>query len=301
MLQVQTLDLFQFLSSYQKKPIPINRPMNAHAHAHAIPNNLIFTHSTNLLTDIIATTSETNDTQELSDEDKVLQLLKTNVLSSIKLHAPIDTMFLTDQDCHGMLQDYFGNETSEFLMEHYNRAHGMIKGDLCRGLALYKYGGLYMDLDLECLNVTWPSIHVDTTFVTVWEGGSNDFFQAFIGATPRHPIIKRYLHLFVEYYRGNITFEKDFVGVVLLRMAYEQVIVEQPELITTIQLWNETEYDPIEFPSILGTPRQVHAVKGGPVCQYIVFDEHKNVLFWSRIPGKSPWCVAIGSTFQVPT
>jgi Glycosyltransferase sugar-binding region containing DXD motif len=74
----------------------------------------------------------------------------------------------------------------------------------------------------------------DTDFITVYElfsdtdEGSMNFFQAFIGAFPRHPILKRYLELFWEHYthqlpEGQVK-EGDFLGVVLLRDAYDEVI-----------------------------------------------------------------------------
>lgn len=285
--------------------IPVTR------HAHAIPNNLIFTYSINLLTVWIKMRQIVPQVilfmydegvrvvsmpwiKTLQDQvsDKLYHL-KANTLRSIDMYKPKAVFFLSDHDCRRLLYNYYGNENGTFLQWHYDRAPGMIRGDICRGLALYKYGGLYMDVDLECIFPAWPIIHINTTFVTTWESGSNDFFQAFVGATPQHPILERYLDLFLQYYRGNITIVNDKKGVVLLRMAYEQVTREHPELMQTIQIWNETVYDPIAFPNVEHTPRQAHWQKGGVLCQFIVTDEQNNVPFWSHVPGSSKFCTAI--------
>jgi hypothetical protein len=88
----------------------------------------------------------------------------------------------------------------------------------------------------------------------------------------------------------------DKKGVVLLRMAYEQVVVQHPDLLSSIQLWNETRYDPVDFPHI--------EVPSGPLitntkasntglCRFLVFDEHRNVPFWSHVAGSSKYCVTI--------
>ena len=252
---------------------------------------------------VVSTPWITTLQDQISDK---LQHLKANTLRSIELYAPTtkSLYFYTDTDCHRMLRDYYGDENGAFLQIHYNQASGMTKGDICRGLALYYHGGFYMDVDLECRIPAWPHIHPNTTFVTVWEFGSNDFFQAFIGATPHHAIVKRYLDLFLEYYRGgnNVTaFDfhrvQDKKGVVLLRIAYDQIVHEQPEVMSTIQLWNETLYDPTTYSREESSPRHAHSQMGGILCQFMVTDERRDVIFWSPVPGSSKFCTAIpGST-----
>ena len=117
-----------------------------------------------------------------------------------------------------------------------------------------------MDMDLHCRTSVWPLIHVNTTFVTVVEfDGSKNFFQAFIAVTPRHAIIKRYLDLFLKHYKGELkTKKKDKVnfkkGTVLLRIAHRQVIAEQPDLVSLIQLWKEARYNQRKFAHIEKPP-----------------------------------------------
>lgn len=239
---------------------------------HIIPNSLLFTYSSNLLT------------MNVSDN-----VLKNNVLKTIDMYQSADVRFLTDQDCLLLLQDYYQDDAA-FMRQHYIGEKGMIKGDICRGLALYKDGGLYMDVDLHCRTSVWPLIHVNTTFVTVVEfDGSKNFFQAFIAVTPRHAIIKRYLDLFLKHYKGELkTKKKDKVnfkkGTVLLRIAHRQVIAEQPDLVSSIQLWTEIKYNPIKFAHIEKPPGRRF------MCQFLVFDAQLNVPFWSHVPGSSRLC-----------
>lgn len=237
-------------------------------------------------------------TVSLKDQvsDKLL-ILKENTKHSIALHKHSHVYFLTDQECLSLLREHYGPMHGPTMQMHYLNEPGMIRGDICRGLALFKYGGLYMDVDLKCRMPIWPLINPTTTFVTVWEAGSNDFFQAFIGATPHHPIVKRYLELFQELYQRELTEPvNDKKGVVLLRMAYEQVIAQQPDLLSSIQLWNETQYDPIEFPNIELPPgpqtTRIRATNTG-LCRFLVFDDQKNVPFWSHVAGSSKYCVTI--------
>ena len=285
---------------------------NAHTQRHAIPNNLIFTHRSNLLTiwiqmrkivpqvilflqyhgyDLVPSQWTSSLQDQISDK---LLILKKNTMDSIAMHKHSHVLFLTDHECMQLLREHYGPIHGVTMQRHYLSEPGMIRGDICRGLALFKYGGLYMDVDLKCRMSVWPLIRPTTTFVTVWEAGSNDFFQAFIGATPRHPIVKRYLELFLELYqRTLIEPVSDKKGVVLLRMAYEQVVAKQPELVSSIQLWNETKYDLVDFPHIElppGPQTNIRATNTG-LCRYLVFDEHKNVPFWSHVAGSSKYCI----------
>jgi len=145
-----------------------------------------------------------------------------------------------------------------------------------------------MDMDLHCRTSVWPLIHVNTTFVTVVEfDGSEKFFQAFIAVTPRHAIIKRYLDLFLKHYKGELKTTKKVnfkKGTVLLRIAYQQVIAEQPDLVSSIQLWKEARYNRRKFAHIEKPPGRRF------MCQFLVFDDQKNVPFWSHVPGSSRLC-----------
>ena len=167
-------------------------PQKSHQHKHIIPPILTFTYHTNLLT---------TPTSQLSDsEDKALAL---NVHQITSLHPESKIRFLNDNDCLQSIQATLGTNTN--LTTYFqNEQHGMYKADICRGAALYETGGLYFDIDVETRSSIplWDVIAPTTEFVTTLvHKDSNhvgNFFQAFIGVVPHHPIMKRYLELFVD-------------------------------------------------------------------------------------------------------
>ena len=174
-------------------------------HHHAIPSILIFTYHTNLLTTLES---------DLGDEEDVA--LAHNVRSIISLHTndsstttttTTTVRFLTDEDCIDSIRMALGHDTN--LTTYFTtEKHGMYKADICRGAALYESGGLYFDVDIEARMSMFHVLHTQTRFVTTLVHKDSNhhgmFFQAFIGSTPQHPILKRYLELFVLYYEGKV-------------------------------------------------------------------------------------------------
>ena len=117
---------------------------------------------------------------------------------------------------------------------------------------MYETGGLYFDIDIEPRMAMWDATAPRTEFVTTFVHKDSNhlggFFQAFIGVTPRHAIMKRYLELFVQYYEGKVTV-KGPLGVYFLRMAYDDVIGKDADK-ETIDLWQEVRYHPDQFPDL---------------------------------------------------
>merc|ERR1712032_102877 len=72
------------------------------------------------------------------------------------------------------------------------------KSNMCRVSALYLYGGYYIDWDVDVRQSLVPSDGV--TFITAIEESGNGFFQAFLGATPHHPIMEQTLKNMVSHY-----------------------------------------------------------------------------------------------------
>ena len=93
------------------------------------------------------------------------------------------------------------------------------------------------------------------------------FFQAFIGVTPHHPIIKRYLELFVKYYEGEVTVNGP-VGVYFLRMAYDDASNQEKK---NVELWQEMRYHPDLFPDVKAPTGKRRA------CQMLVVAPLKKV------------------------
>mmetsp|Transcript_23182 Transcript_23182/g.41876 ORF Transcript_23182/g.41876 Transcript_23182/m.41876 type:complete len:470 (-) Transcript_23182:35-1444(-) len=224
-----------------------------------IPNVLIFTHHINLLT---------TPKEELTDPEDVV--LQENVLHTIKMHKQADdaqdptiVRFLTDEDCVVSITNALGADTP--LLEYFQKeTKGMYKADICRGAALYETGGLYFDVDLEArMNVFEAMQHENADFVVpmvhVDSNHRGMFFQAFIGASPRHEIIRKYLDFFIDYYEHRHKVDGP-LGVILLRHAHDAIAKEQRGVVELWQevLWNKKVFPNVETP--LGKRRACHFV-----------------------------------------
>lgn len=117
----------------------------------SIPDVLHFTYAFDLL--------RANETS-LSAIEK---LLRENVLAVVAMHRGARVMFTDDVACEAMLVDH-GDET--LLTGWKAERAGMHRGDVCRGLALFKMGGYYFDLDLLVRFDVREVIRPGTTFAT---------------------------------------------------------------------------------------------------------------------------------------
>jgi GNAT superfamily N-acetyltransferase len=123
----------------------------------------------------------------------------------------------------------------------------MFKGDLCRGVALYETGGVYLDVDLGVRMNLFQALRNGTDFATVrvhrQSRHAGAFFQAFMAASPKHRILGRYVDLFLDYYDGKLPeYRGKPLGVVLLKRAHDEVLGEHPSLEPAIELWQEVPY-----------------------------------------------------------
>ena len=245
---------------------------------HVIPNIAVFTYKFDLL----------SADETMLSEDELL--LKRNVERTMSLHHDIHARFLDDKACLESIRsimlkhpDKLKNLDAYFIHE----PRGMYKADICRGAALYETGGLYFDIDLKPRMSMWSVIDPGTQFVVpqVYEASRDRgmFFQAFIGTVKEHPMILRYMEKFCSFYSGEIqlkkshfSFFKPFLGVALLRYAYDEMSQRTKE---SIVLWKEVKYSSKLFPDVdppLGIRRSCHYVIGIPGTQIVPF--------YSRIP-----------------
>lgn len=224
-----------------------NSTANGIEHPH-IPNILIFTHSENLL--LLA-----GNQSALDSSDAETKVLAANVLNMIRQHPDAQVRFLTNRDCEDAIVRVYSSRDdsrnkSQRLLHHFREeTTGMYKGDLCRGVALVETGGMYLDVDLGVRMNLFRVLHNTTTFATVrvhkHSHHVGSFFQAFMAAAPNHPILERYVDLFLDYYEGKLPqYRGKPLGVVLLRHAHDQVLAENPALHSSVELWQEVQYDP---------------------------------------------------------
>lgn len=102
---------------------------------------------------------------------------------------------------------FYDNEMcSKFMSENFdekiNQAYNMLpmavmKADLWRYCVIYKYGGIYSDVDTVC-NIN-PNIFINNSYLTVSpEIGTNYFCQWTFSAPAGSPILKTVIDLSVE-------------------------------------------------------------------------------------------------------
>ncbi len=63
------------------------------------------------------------------------------------------------------------------------------QADIFRYEILYRFGGLYVDIDFECLK-PFDALHKSCEFYTGICEYNNDLYNGLIGSVPRHPILK---------------------------------------------------------------------------------------------------------------
>ena len=144
---------------------------------------------------------------------------------------------LDDDDCLEVCTEVFPEIVPFYKAEPW----GQYRGDVCRGCKLLRDGGFYMDMDLVGLvsisDFAPPDSHFMVPWDRLWSTGTDksgctvidpkvldqryvddcnasqfelagkqmtaSFTQAFIGAAPNHPILRRYLDLMLEMKRGT--------------------------------------------------------------------------------------------------
>ena len=107
---------------------------------------------------------------------------------------------------------YDNNDCINFLKTEYNDEYvdifnyikdGPIKADFWRICILYKYGGIYSDIDIEPLINIEKIMLPDTTFITCLSATSKNINPHFIVAEPRHKVLKMCIDKYLEMYRDK--------------------------------------------------------------------------------------------------
>lgn len=97
--------------------------------------------------------------------------------------------YMDDDQAADFVLKEFGQEWYDIFI---NAPVGVMRGDIWRYMIIYKYGGVYADLDTEC----WQPISswmLEDADMIVCPETSNHFCQWTFAATPEHPIIKSVL------------------------------------------------------------------------------------------------------------
>ena len=257
--------------------------IHKHQHLHKIPNILTFTYKTNLLT------------AKVADLTALEQVYRENTLATIALHPYATVRFLDDAACLEEIRSVYPDHTN--MTKHFSlEEQGMYKGDVCRGAALYRTGGLYFDIDIVVRMSIWdvltdPSVE----FVVPQENFKSQaiyrsFYQAFFATTPRHVILRKYLDLFEGFYNKRIPKPINLLGVHFMKAAY----LESDFNVSSTRIWTEMIYNQHLFPYIALHPLSslcsnvVIAQPEAPTSYNKSFDPQVIVVMDSNVDGSIP-------------
>jgi hypothetical protein len=219
-------------SAYTEEELQEFRALQANVHRIIAMHNTTSTTTSSSPTrheKVIDADTTTTTVRFLTDQDCINSIRQWAYLSATHNHSSVLPVNKTAESTANELISYFRKETK-----------GMFKADLCRGVALYETGGIYMDVDLGVRMNLYDVLLESSEFVTVMELRDGDhasaFFQAFIAVVPFHDVIHRYVELFLLYYRRKIRVKREgHVGVVLLKRAYDEIQREQERQIVQSQ------------------------------------------------------------------
>jgi mannosyltransferase OCH1-like enzyme len=123
-----------------------------------------------------------------------------------KIYPDYEIKLYDDNDCKQFLLDNYGQlyvDIFNFLKD------GPIKADFWRICVLYKYGGIYFDLDLEHFKNLNEIIDADTDFVTIQTHCKytcfykNNLNPAIIVAKQNNKILKQCIDRYIEKYNNK--------------------------------------------------------------------------------------------------
>jgi len=110
-------------------------------------------------------------------------ILKEYANSWIENNPEYEYRFCDDEE----IINFIKNDFPEYLEAYKRIKYGASKADLWRYLIIYKYGGVYADMDCKCLNPLRNWINCDSEYVTQL-GVNNDVCQWLIISVPKNPI-----------------------------------------------------------------------------------------------------------------
>jgi mannosyltransferase OCH1-like enzyme len=128
--------------------------------------------------------------QTYKDSFDQLQPYMVDAVNTWKnLNPDFEYRYMDDSQAAEFILNEYGKEWHEIFI---NLPVGVMRGDLWRYMIIYKYGGVYSDLDTECINPinTWLSKDYD---MIVCPETDIHYCQWTFAASAEHPILKSVL------------------------------------------------------------------------------------------------------------
>jgi hypothetical protein len=117
-----------------------------------------------------------------------------------KIYPEYEIKLYDNEDCIKFLKDEYGME----YVDIFNMIKdGPIKADFWRVCVLYKYGGIYADVDIEPLVSVENIMDMDTTFLSCISQDKIGITPQFIVSIPKHNALKMCIDKYLEMYRSK--------------------------------------------------------------------------------------------------
>jgi hypothetical protein len=130
--------------------------------------------------------------------NKVPVFMKNYADSWIDLNPEYEYRFHDDEDILNFLETDF----PDFLEGYKKLKFGASKADLWRYLIIYKFGGIYADIDCKCITPLNLWIKQESSFVTQL-GTNKDICQWLIISVPENPVFLKAAELTLENSKKN--------------------------------------------------------------------------------------------------
>lgn len=139
-------------------------------------------------------------------KNKDLSKEMKNVIKTWKKNNPdFKFEFYDDKMCYDFIKKHFNKR----ILNTYKKIkYGPLKADLWRVCILYINGGFFADLDTICFDSIQNFINDKTEFIVPIDLGGGPFlFNAFMGITKEHFILKKCIDIIVNNVEKNINYE----------------------------------------------------------------------------------------------
>lgn len=127
-------------------------------------------------------------------------LVKNKIDNFRQLNPEYSYYLYTDDDMDNFVNEYYKGE----IADCYNRLNIIVaKVDFWRYLVLYKYGGIYLDMDSSIEYSLTTLINDEDEAIITAEGNPGVYVQWALIFSKEHPILKRTIDLVVDNIKHN--------------------------------------------------------------------------------------------------
>ena len=110
------------------------------------------------------------------------------------MNPDYEHVYMDDSQASDFIKKEYGEKVYNLFI---NAPVGVMRGDMFRYLIIYKYGGIYADLDTLCVEPVSSWMKEDKSFIVCPEH-QDHFCQWTFAATAGHPILKSVIDLMID-------------------------------------------------------------------------------------------------------